>query len=174
MAAAEGKTSKRVWLTLLAAALATCGVAGGGLLWGASRVTTLLTEPTWTSDAVARSDLGRVFGVRLPDSPLQYSSRNSGFQDPYLEALLLLPPGGEARFLEVNGLTAAGTPAQDTAEAEDQVLSLAPDTGAIEAVGLEGLHPLQGADGGFVALFRHGALLRAGGATWVYLVAFGS
>jgi len=174
MSSPEAPTSRRVWLTLLAGAVLTCGLAGGGLLWAASRVTSFFTEPTWGPDAVPRGEVTRTFGVRLGVPPLQYSSRNSGFQDPYLEAVLLLPPGAEAAFLEENGLKLSDEPGQDTTEAEDQVRTLAPATGALEVKTLEGLKNLVAGDGGFVALYRFGALLRDGKTTWVYLVALGT
>jgi hypothetical protein len=170
----EAPTSRRVWIALLASALLTCGLAGGGVLWAASRVTSLFSQATWTADAIPRADLGRVFGVRLGTPPLQYTSRNSGFQEPHLEALFLLAPGSEATFLEENGLSPTPDPPQDTSEAEDQVHELAPATPELQVVSLDGLHHLQGGDGGFVALYRQGALLRSGATTWVYLVAFGS
>jgi hypothetical protein len=174
MTPSEAPTSRKVWIALLASAVLTCSVAGGGVLWAASRVTSLLSQATWTADAIPRSDLGRVFGVRLRTAPLQYTSRNSGYQEPHLEALLLLPPGSEAAFLEENGLSESPEPPQDTSEAEDQVHELAPATLELVVVSLDGLRHLQGGDGGFVALYRHGALLRSAGTTWVYLVAFGS
>lgn len=170
----EAPTSRRVWLALLAGAVLTCGLAGGGLLWAASRVTSFFTEPTWRPDAVPRGEVAGTFGVRFAEAPLQYSSRNSGFQDPYLEALLLLPPGGEARFLALNGLRPSDEPGPDTGDAEDQLKALAPGTGTLEVKTLEGLKNLVAGDGGFVALYRTGALLRDGTSTWVYLVAFGT
>jgi hypothetical protein len=174
MSPPEAPTSRRVWLALLAGAVLTCGLAGGGLLWTASRVTSFFTEPTWGPDAVPKGEVTRTFGVRLPAPPLRYSSRNSGFQDPYLEALLLLPPGEEERFLSENGLRSSGEPGQDTSAAEDQLRTLAPGTGPLEVKALEGLKNLVAGDGGFVALYRFGALMRDGSSTWVYLVAFGT
>lgn len=174
MPSSEAPTSRRVWLVLLAGALLTCGVAGGGLLWAASRVGAFFTEPTWGPDAVPRAELVQTFGVRVRVTPLLYSSRNSGFQDPYLEALLLLPPGTEAAFLEENGLAPGTEQGPDTTAAEDQVRVLVPETGTLEVVPLEGFRNLLGGDGGFVALYRSGALLRGGGKTWVYLVALGT
>jgi hypothetical protein len=174
MSSREAPTSRRTWVIVLSAALLTCGLAGGGLLWAASRVAGLFTEPTWRPDAIPQAELFRTFGVRLSTQPLRYVSRNSGFQDPYLEALILLPPEAASRFLAENGLTEGGSPAQDTGAAEDEVHALAPDTPELSAVGLDGFHHLQVGDGGFVALYRHGALLRAEGVTWVYLVAFGT
>jgi hypothetical protein len=173
MAPREAPTSRRAWLVLVAAALGTCALGGGGLLWAASRVSALFSQATWTPDAVPRGDLERVFGVRMAVEPLRYTSRNSGYQEPHLEALLLLPPGAEAAFLGANGLGVSEEAEQDTSEGEDEVLRLTPGALEVRAVGLDGFRHLQAGDGGFVALYRHGALLRAGTATWVYLVAFG-
>lgn len=137
-----------------------------------------LGAPKWTDDALAVADLPRVFGVRTPSPPAALRSRVGGFQDPIYEALVKLAPGDEAAFLSTNGLSrASGLTVGFGGEvdgAKAEVRARQPGTAPIAVTPLEGFVDLAGGDGGYVELFRSGALLEADGVTWVYLVAFGT
>ncbi|MCC6336489.1 MAG: hypothetical protein IT380_21190 [Myxococcales bacterium] len=132
----------------------------------------------WRAGAIAPADLPRVYGVSLPARPPLMRSRVGGFQDPIYEVLFQLPPGGEAAFLSTNGLRRDATgeapfgPGLDEAKRELRVHQSG--GGPITVTPLAGFEDLLGGDGGYVELFRSGALLEADGQTWVYLVAFGT
>ncbi|GMU59028.1 MAG: hypothetical protein AMXMBFR34_07910 [Myxococcaceae bacterium] len=157
------------------AALASC-LAVGFLL--KTVVADALGPAQWRADAIALLDLPRVFGVSLAAGPPVLRSRVGGFQDPIYEVLFQLPPGGEAAFLSTNGLRRDATgeapfgPGLDEAKRELRVHH--PGAGALTVTPLSGLVDLLGGDGGYVELFRSGALLEADGQVWVYLVAFGT
>jgi hypothetical protein len=163
-------TKKTVVLVLVGVAvlLALCA---GGLFFVGKKVTSFVAEPQWTQDAVPQRDVHGVFGVRLPAGVSVYRSRSSGFQDPLLEALVELPPGGAAGFLESNRLTLTAEVPEPDAEA--QIRKLRPEAQVITSAGLEGLVDLTSDDGGFVELYRHAFLFTVDGVSWVYLVAVG-
>lgn len=174
-APSRGKTVAIVLGVIGLAALVAC--LGVGLVL--KRVADdFLGPPKWTDDALAVADLPKVFGVRTPSPPAVMRSRVGGFQDPIYEALVKLAPGDEAAFLAMNGLSRAKGLAVgfggevDGAKAE--LRARQPGTAPITVAPLDGFVDVAGGDGGYIELFRQGALLEADGVTWVYLLAFGT
>ncbi|MEW5740238.1 MAG: hypothetical protein AB1938_15000 [Myxococcota bacterium] len=171
----KGKTLAIVLGVVAVAAVVSC-LAAGLLLKKVAE--DALGPEKWRADAIAPADLPKVYGVALATRPPVMRSRVGGFQDPIYEVLFLLPPGGEAPFLTANGLRRDATgevsfgPGLDDAKVELRVHQ--PGASALTVTPLAGLEDLFGGDGGYVELFRSGALLEADGQTWVYLVAFGT
>lgn len=169
----EALTKKTVAVVLLVV-IAVVALFAGGLLYVGARLTHFVTEPKWGPEAVPRRDVFRVFGVRLPPGAGELVSRSSGFQAPFLEALVRLPDGGDEAFLEANRLRVSAEPPEPNPDAEDELLALVPEARHLTSVGLEGLVDLATGDGGFVSLYRHAVLFTVDGAKWLYLVAAGT
>ena len=169
----EALTKKTVAVVALVV-IAVVALGAGGLLYVGARLTHFVTEPKWGTEAVPRRDVFRVFAVRLPPGAGELVSRSSGFQAPFLEALVRLPDGGDAAFLEANRLRVSAEPPEPNPDAEDELLALVPEAQHLTSVGLEGLVDLTTGDGGFVSLYRHAVLFTVDGAKWLYLVAAGT
>lgn len=174
--APSAPSSRNILFVLVGVAGLGCAFCTGGLWFMRTAATELLTgEPQWSAGSIAERDVPAIFGVRFPAKPPTFRGRQSGFQDPVFELLVKLPPNGRERFLAANGLTAGGElPPHDTREAEQAIEKLEPKVTLSDAASLEGLTDVE-ADGGYVELYRTGALLTTDdGATWIYLVAYGT
>jgi len=158
--------------------LAACVVLAGTTLVLKKLADDFLGPAQWSDDALAVADLPRVFGVRTPSAPSAFRSRVGGFQDPIYEAVVKLGPGEKDAFLAMNALALQPTLKADLvgelSSAEAEVRARTPCAGPVSATALDGFVDVGGDDGGAVELFRSGALLECDGATWVYLVAFGT
>lgn len=170
----QALTKKTVAVVVLLVVIGVMALGAGGLWYVGARLTRFVTEPKWGLEAVPRRDVFRVFGVRLPAGAGELVSRSSGFQTPFLEALVRLPDGGEEAFLEMNRLWVSAEPPEPNPDAEDELLVLVPGAQRLTPVGLEGLVDLTTGDGGFVSLYRHAVLFTVDGAKWLYLVAAGT
>ncbi|MFZ5444261.1 MAG: hypothetical protein ACOZQL_29965 [Myxococcota bacterium] len=155
--------------------LAVLGFLGAGAVsfWLWRSVGSFGPDREWSETAVLPHDARAVFGVQLSPAPLVWRSRNLGFQDAYLEAVVRLPDGSADAFLRTNALV-RGEKANVDPGVLDFIRSLEPSTPALEARALD-LPRKTLADGGEEGLFHAGVLFEGpGGITWLQLSAFGT
>jgi hypothetical protein len=130
-------------------------------------------DGVWKVDGIPQSRWKNAFGVTMPVTPVKSIGRELGFQDPYSEVVIHLPPGSAPAFLAANALT-RGPGGRSDPGIITEIGALAPGTPKLEGFELE-LPPHALGDGGYSGLFRQGTLYEGpGGETFLHLVVFGT
>jgi hypothetical protein len=169
----EGVKPGKVVLLAVLAALGLAVLACGGVaLWGAS----LFAEGDYSSVAIARAEVPRVFGVTVPTGATGFLGKNGGFQDWIGHVIFRLPDGSLDAWLAENHLgrdALVQHRSPDLTEAIGEIEHGHSPRGALTITELSGITDTTVEDGG-TNTYRKGLLLEWQDQVWVFLEAFGT
>jgi hypothetical protein len=159
---------------VLGVMLALLGLCFGAGALVVNRLDTAL-EGHWSTKPLSATLARDVFGIdRLPTEVLRTQSREGGFQDAIYDALLQIPMGSEAGFLDANGLERDENASMTGSfeEFEARIRELAHPNGAMHVTPLSGMRNAHLSDGGSIVEYRNASLLQFDDQLWVALEAF--